>query len=141
VAKNLRPFLSEAFNTLKSENQNAFLQLFNHPAPCSILIQNGSENFTIKLTQQDVLFLQPELPDVRVRLRENVIIELINNNTTLLKALRKNQIMAFGSLDALSRLNEVFNTFIRGAIRCPSLPELLTDYLTQETGDSRRDTI
>lgn len=141
MVKLLQPFLQDAISTMRIENFEAFRKMSRCSAPFSASIQNSTEIFTMTFTQQEVLFNLPGATDLQVQLREHVVEDLMSNRTSLLRALRKNEIVAIGSIDALARLNEAFSTFVRGAIRCPSLPALLHNYQNQGTGGSRREKV
>lgn len=141
MAKRLCPFLRQAFRALKLENSCAYERITTEASPCNISIQNGTEQFSMAFTENAVVFSKCKDADVTLRLRQEVVDQLLNNETSLLTALRQNQIIATGSIVALTRLNTGFELFIRGAVRCPSLPELLNDYKKQGTGGIKSEAI
>jgi hypothetical protein len=70
-----------------------------------------------------------DAPAVRIRTSREVILALIDAETTLQDALWDDRILLKGLLPDLLAFHDGLMAFLHGAVRCPSFPDLLQEYL------------
>ena len=73
------------------------------------------------------LRLSPALPQATVELRTSrqTLLEVLEGHLSLLDAVLQGRLFLRGSAQALIEFHEALVIYMRGAVRCPSLPELL----------------
>jgi hypothetical protein len=76
-------------------------------------------------------------PAVRVVAKRQVIVDVVLARTTLQDALWEDRIVLLGSLDDLVAFHDALMAYVGGAVRCPSFPELLDEYLKPQAAARR----
>ena len=122
----LAGFIIRSLDTMRQEYPTAYFLLCGTLAPREVLLIFDDEFVALHFTPGEVRWLpQTANPTVRLRTTRQSILDVIDGRLTLHQAIESDVITLWGSVDDLALFHEGLLTYIRGAIRCPTFPNLL----------------
>lgn len=103
---------------------------------CEVLAQRqvalhvDGEALALVFTRQHAvtLPLTEAIPDIHLSLTRAAILDLVDGKLTLQEAILEGRVNLQGNLPNLLLFHEGWLAYMRGAIRCPSFPDLLERY-------------
>jgi hypothetical protein len=111
---------------LRRECPTAYLELCSRLAFATVELRIDDEWVRLAFLPR-AAELRQELadPDVRLQTTRTTILEVLDAKLTLDQAVRAGAVLLWGSSRDLARCNDALLDYVRGAVRCPSLPALL----------------
>ena len=69
-----------------------------------------------------------EKVDLAVGLERDTVLDLVDGRISLPRAVTTGRLALRGGVAAISRFDRAFQSYVRGAVRCPSMPGLLNHF-------------
>lgn len=114
----LREEMTPAYDRLVQEIRGRTVRLWVDAEPDHVLEESGS----IRVVSAPLSF------DVEFRASRPVLKALVGGRLTFLDGLLRDRIHLQGSIEDLLVFHDALQTYLRGAVRCPSLPGLLGEF-------------
>jgi hypothetical protein len=120
-------FLETSLHLMQRECAPAYQYLCELLAPRQVAIAVDREEVTLAFTAGQALLLPPgdAQPVIRLQMKRETILDLTDGKFTLQEAILDGVVSVHGDLKELVLFHEGWLAYMRGAIRCPSLPDLL----------------
>jgi ubiquinone biosynthesis protein UbiJ len=124
-----RTFIETSLRTLRREFPAAYDLLCAQLTPLEIHLLIEDESIPLRFRfDQAIILLAPEQPDAELRTTRQTILDVIDARLTLDEAILTDAIRLQGEVEVLQRFHDALITYVSGAVRCPSFPELLTRF-------------
>jgi hypothetical protein len=119
-------YVDRSLAILRRECPTAYLAVCGRLAFATVELRVDHELVRLAFRPR-VAELRQELadPDVRLQTTRATILEVLDAKVTLEQAVRSGAVLLWGSSHDLARCNDALLDYVRGAVRCPSLPALL----------------
>jgi hypothetical protein len=129
-----RDFLDESLCAIEREAPAAYAQLCRHLAPREVLLRVDEEEITVRFGRGRAALDVPQHPAVRVAVTTPAILDVIDARYSLLDAVLEGAMVLQGRLDDLLAFHDGLLAYVHGAVRAPSLPDLLTRFRAAAAG-------
>ena len=123
-------FLETSLQLMRRECAPAYQVLCELLAPRQVAIAVDREEVVLAFTTERAAMLPPAAaqPALRLQMKRETILDLTDGKFTLQEAILDGVVTVQGDLKELVLFHEGWLAYMRGAIRCPSLPDLLERY-------------
>jgi hypothetical protein len=123
-------FLRTSLHLMQRECPPAYQSLCRLLASRQVAITVDQEQVALAFTAEsaDLLPLADAQPAIRLQMGRETILDLTDGKFTLQEAILDGVVSVHGDLKELVLFHEGWLAYMRGAIRCPSLPDLLERY-------------
>ncbi|HLV33541.1 MAG TPA: hypothetical protein VKY59_00445 [Spirillospora sp.] len=123
------PLLETSFAVMSSECPEAYQRICQLLAGDEVGITIDAESLSVRFEAgQAVVLRTPQQPTVHVAATKQTLLDLIDARYTLEHAITRDLLHVRGKMNELIRFYEAVQLYIHGAVRCPSFPDLLSDY-------------
>jgi hypothetical protein len=122
-----RKFLETSLVLMAQECAPAYRYLCEVLAPRQVAILVDGEEVALAFAQDQAttLPLADAQPVLHLQMGRSTILDLTDGKFTLQEAILDGAVAVYGDLKDLVLFHEGWLTYMRGAIRCPSFPDLL----------------
>ena len=125
----LREFVDASFEALRCEAHDSYVRCCGSLQERRIRIHDDQATFALHFASDHMCStLADEHEPVVIRTRASALLDLVDGVVSLEDALRADRIEVFASVADASRLFDALQIYVRGGIRCPSLPRLLSAF-------------
>jgi len=124
-------FIETSLTTLRAECYPAYQAMCGLMAGRSVILTIGAETMQLVVGPDEVDITHPnQRNDSHPHLSTSAqtILDLADGKTTILSALLSGSLDLKGSLQEIARIYEALMAYLRGAVRCPSFPQLLDNF-------------
>jgi hypothetical protein len=122
-------FIETSLITLRREYPAAYFLLCRQLVSLEVHLLIEDESIPLRFApDQAILLPAPEQPDAELRTTRQTILDVIDARLTLDEAIMSDAIHLQGEVEVLRRFHDALITYVSGAVRCPSFPELLTRF-------------
>jgi hypothetical protein len=135
VPRDLRRFIEMSLSALKQEAPAFYVRLCDGLDGRTVDIRGDGEPFALSFCQSAARSGPAHgAADVRLAVDRSTILALVDGEVSLEDALEQDRLYVRGNLQHVLQVFEGLVTFVRGAIRCPSSPQLLADFRSSDPG-------
>ena len=123
-------YLQDSLTHMQGECPPAYAQLCQLLAPRQVQLSVDREELWMGFAPA-AISVQPGQAanaSVHIRLPRQVILDMLDAKLTLQDAILTGRVSLQGDLHHLTLFYEGWLTYLRGAVRCPSIPDLLERY-------------
>jgi hypothetical protein len=125
----LRVFVEESLDALEHEASQSYLRLCETLGRRRVCIAGDGERFVLRFDARTVISAQADgTEEVFVGISRSTILELVDGRLRLEDALRRDLLDVRASIADAATVFDGLLTYLRGAIRCPSMPRLLSQF-------------
>jgi hypothetical protein len=123
-------FLEASLSVMQRECVQAYQLLCTQLATRRVQIEVDGEVVTLVFEPHHVAMLPASTarPTITLKLRRQAILDLTDGKFTLQEAILEGIVTLHGDLKDLVLFHEGWLTYMRGMVRCPSIPDLLERY-------------
>jgi hypothetical protein len=134
----LRVFVEKSLDALEREASQSYLRLCETLDRRRVCIAGDGERFVLRFNDRAVTSAQVDgTEDVFIGLSRDTILELVDGSLRLEDALRLDLLDVRASVGDAAAAFDGLLVYLRGAIRCPSMPRLLSQFRGASRGDFR----
>ena len=135
----LRAFLERSLNLLAREAPGAYSRLCGTLAGRRLCVEGDGMAFTLRF-DADAAVSRAALGDeeISISVDRRSILALVDGELTLEEALRQDRLVVRGAVADAARAFDALLIFVRGAIRCPSFPALLSEFRSSDSAEELR---
>jgi hypothetical protein len=120
-------FMEASLVIMRQECPPAYQRMCDLLTPRKVMVMVDAEVITLTFEPRQISWKQAPEPEPAVILRStrHIIIDLTDGKYTLQQAVMEGRVTVQGSLRDLILFHEGWLTYMRGAVHCPSVPDLL----------------
>jgi len=119
-------FLTESFSALHRELPDVHARMCRLLCPREVHLDVGGEGVSLRFDDDAAVFLEgPLCPAIHVRTSRAAILALVDARSTLIEAVMSDELSLVGTPVDLLRFHDGLMTYLHGAVRAPSFPDLL----------------
>lgn len=127
-----RRLLVNAFDILDRESRSVYRNLVQTAGEFVLAVTVERDAFLVafahgRVAIEDDLNRRKGMPSFSTS--DCALSSLLSGREQLLEMIRRDEVKIFGTLDQLDVLDQIFELFLKGAMRCPSMPDELDCYL------------
>ena len=134
MPRSLRMFFERSLDALAVEApafHESLCRTLNNRQVC---IRATGERFTLTVTGRRIDLVAPSGAEhIRLDVTAGVILALVDGELLLEEALRTGRLSVYGGVAHVPDLFDALVIYVRGAIRCPSFPVILSDFRRSST--------
>ena len=125
----LRRFVEQSLRALAREAPAFYVRLCATLAGRRLLVGGDGEPFALCFRSEIVMTVPPDgSEDVYLAVSRRTMLALVDGEVTLEDALRQDCLAVRGRLTHVADLFDGLLIYLRGGIRCPSFPPLLSEF-------------
>jgi hypothetical protein len=129
VSPDLRHYADRSLHALAREAPAFYAHLCATLRGQRLHVNRGREEFALHFQGETVVTAPPDgSEDLHLGVDRRTILALFDGELTLEEALLQDRLTVRGSLAQVSDMFDALLIYLRGAIRCPSFPSLLSDF-------------
>lgn len=122
-------FLARSLRILQREVPEAFARMAARLGDRGVRLSVDGRPCTLRFGAADFAIEDGEAPaQVEIVTRRGTILDLVDARLTLEDAIRSDRVFLRGPVDGVGRFHAALLSFLNGAMRASSMPEVLTDY-------------
>ena len=124
-------FLLRSFEVLRVEKLEAYGALVSglEHDPIRFIDRDRQSTFLLHVDEGQLRVGSPRLTGaLEITLSRQIVVELLNGTVSLEGAIRADRLVVRGGVRELARFFEILQTYVRAALRAPSMPALLDAY-------------
>lgn len=127
---NFSPFLQRSLSLLDGEAPAAYAAVVASLGGRSVNIAVDDERLALLARRGRLVISAPlEHPTTSARTSRRALRRLLEGEVDLTRAILADEVALFGGVDDLTNLYDALLCYFRGAVRSPSFPALLDDFL------------
>ncbi|HZR80792.1 MAG TPA: hypothetical protein VFD92_06825 [Candidatus Binatia bacterium] len=130
-------FLLESFALMGSEAPGAYAELCGRLARRRVRLIVDGDDLTLEFTRRGVAAVAGGPPSIEVRATQRSILDLVDARRTLVESVLADEIELRGAPEDLLVFHEGLMAYVHGAVRAPSVADLLRSYRSHRPGDCR----
>ena len=125
----LRQFVERSLAALDREAPAFHEQLCSMLRGVRLRITGDGDPFALRFDAATVVSAQPDGAEpVHLRVGHRALLDIVDGRLSIEEALRQDRLEMRGDLRVVSDVFEALVIYVRGAIRCPSSPHLLSEF-------------
>lgn len=121
-------FLVESLQIIRAERGDIYIRLCAKLAPRLVRVRVGDEVTTLAFAADEVRPVIRGAPSVDIESDRTTILAVIDGESTLADAVLAERLKLRGACEDLLAFHDGFLLYVHGAVRAPSLPQLLRDF-------------
>ena len=138
MPRDLRAFVRDSILVLEREAPAFYASFAAALRGRRLLVSGDGDPFTLAFSTRAVEFVRSDgSAELCLRVDRPTILALVEADLALEDALRLDRLMVRGNLENVVDLFDGLSVYLRGAVRCPSFPALLSAFRTHGAGVSR----
>jgi len=129
VPPDLRQFVERSLSALARDAPAFYSRLCATLLGRRLLVRGDGEPFALDFERGIATIEAPDgSEDLYLGIGHRTILALVDGEVTLEEALRQDRLVLRGSLTRVADVFDGLLIYLRGGIRCPSFPQLLSDF-------------
>jgi hypothetical protein len=134
ASDSLAAFLQSSFESLRMEQPGAWAEMCAHLKHHTVILQVDAETIALVFRRDGPSIADPIASDARLRTTRSALRSLLAGRCSLLDAVLDDSFELCGAWAALATFHDGLLAYLRGAVRSPTVPALLDNFLCEKSG-------